>query len=148
MPHPMPNPALNDLAPLVGAWRVEISFPADPPTTVLGRVAFEWLEGGAFLLMRAEIDWDGPAGAVAVIGRDDSAETYSMLYFDARGVSRVYEMSFGGGVWTQWRSAPGFSQRFTGTVGDGGDTIAAQWEKSSDGVRWEHDFDLTYTRAT
>ncbi len=149
MEHPVPNPALEELAALVGEWRVEMAFPADPPTVVRGHVTFEWLEGGAFLLMRAGgIEWEGPSGAVAVIGRDDSAETYSLLYFDARGVSRIYAMGFGGGVWTQWRSAPGFSQRFTGTFGDDGNTIAARWEKSSDGSRWEHDIDLTYRRLT
>ena len=89
-----------------------------------------------------------PPASVAVIGRDDVAETYSMLYFDARGVSQIYEMSFGDGVWKQRRSAPEFSQRFTGTLSDDGATIAARWEKSSDGSRWDHDFDLIYTRVT
>ena len=28
-----------------------------------------------------------------------------------------------------------------------GNTIKAQWEKSSDDSHWEHDFDLTYTRV-
>ncbi len=149
MQHPTPNPALKDLEALAGEWSVEIAFPTDPPGTVHGRVTFDWIEGGAFLVMRAGgIEWSGPSGAVGIIGRDDAAETYSMLYFDARGVSRIYQMSFGDGVWTQWRSAPGFSQRFTGTLSDDGSTITARWEKSSDGVRWEHDFDLTYRRAT
>lgn len=149
MPPPTPNPALTDLEALVGEWSVEMAFPADPPTTVRGRASFAWLEGGAFLLMRAGgIEWSGPSGAVAVIGRDDAAETYAMFYFDARGVSRIYEMSFGDGVWKQWRSAPGFSQRFTGTFSDDGTTITARWEKSSDGTRWDHDFDLTYRRSS
>jgi hypothetical protein len=143
-----PNPALSDLEPLVGEWSVEIAFPADPETPVRGSVSFEWLEGGAFLVMRAGVEWSGPSGSVAVIGRDEKTETYSMLYFDARGVSRIYEMSFGDGVWKQWRSAPGFSQRFTGTLSEDGSTIAAKWEKSSDGSQWDHDFDLTYTRVT
>jgi hypothetical protein len=142
-----PNPTLSDLEALIGEWSLEILFPADPTTPVRGSVSCEWLEGGAFLIMRSGIDWSGPSGSVAVIGRDDKAETYSMLYFDARGVSRIYEMSFGDGVWKQWRSAPGFSQRFTGTLSDDGSTIAARWEKSSDGSHWDYDFDLVYTRV-
>ncbi len=98
--------------------------------------------------MRAGAEWLGPSGAVTVIGRDDEAETCSMLYFDTRGVSRIYETSFEDGVWKQWRSAPGFSQRFTGTFSDDGTTITARWEKSSDGTRWDHDFDLTYRRSS
>lgn len=49
-----------------------------------------------------------------------------MLYFDSRGVSRIDEMSFGDGVRTQWRPTPGFSQRFTGTLGDDATTITAR----------------------
>jgi hypothetical protein len=148
MQDPIPNPALKDLEMLVGQWSLEIDFPSDPPTTVRGHVSFDWLEGGAFLVMRSGVEWEGPSGSVAVIGRDDAAETYTMLYFDARGVSRIYQMSFGDGIWKQWRLAPGFSQRFTGTLSDDGATISARWEKSSNGAHWEHDFDLTYTRVT
>jgi len=143
-----PNPTLSDLETLIGEWSLEILFPADLATPVRGSVSFEWLEEGAFLAMRSGIEWSGPSGSVAVIGRDDMAENYSMLYFDARGVSRIYEMSFGDDVWKQWRSAPELSQRFTGTLSDDGATIAARWEKSSDGSHWDHDFDLAYTRVT
>ena len=70
-----------------------------------------------------------------------------MLYTDARGVYRVYPMSLGDGVWKMWREAPGFFQRFTGTVSRDGNTITSCWEKSRDGSRWEHDFDVTYTKV-
>jgi hypothetical protein len=40
-----------------------------------------------------------------------------------------------------------FSQRFTGTFSDDGDTIRGTWEKSFDGSHWVHDFDLTYRRV-
>ena len=148
-----PNPALSlklkDLEPLVSEWSVEILLPGDPATTVRGSVSIEWFEGGAFLVMRTGgLEWSGPSGSVSVIGRDDMAETYSLLYADTRGVSRIYEMSFRDSVWKQWRSAPGFSQCFTGTLSDGGSAIMARWEKSSDGSHWDHDFDLTYRRVS
>jgi len=88
-----------------------------------------------------------PPEAVWLIGRDESTPDYKVLYFDSRGVSRVYEMSFAGGVWKMWRETPAFRQRYEGNISDDGNTITARWEKSSDGVRWEHDFDITYTRA-
>jgi hypothetical protein len=61
-------------------------------------------------------------------------------------------MRFSDGVWTLLRDSPdfsplSFSQRFTGTFGDDGDTIRGPWETSNDGSTWEHDFDLTYTRV-
>jgi hypothetical protein len=45
-----------------------------------------------------------------------------------------------------WRDAPGFSQRFTGTISQDGSSIRAAWQKSPDGSSWEHDFDLIYAR--
>jgi hypothetical protein len=49
-------------------------------------------------------------------------------------------------TWTLERKAPRFSQRFVGRFARNRRTIRGAWEKSSDGRRWEHDFDLTYTR--
>lgn len=68
-----PNPALEDLDALVGDWSLEILFPADPASPLRGSVSCEWLEGGAFLVMRSRIEWSGPSGSVAVFGRDDVA---------------------------------------------------------------------------
>jgi hypothetical protein len=56
-------------------------------------------------------------------------------------------MSLRDGVWKLWRDAPGFSQRFTGTFNADGNTITGSIESSRDGAHWEHDFDLTYSRA-
>jgi hypothetical protein len=141
------NPALRALAPLIGAWRVQLFFPTDPPGTVSGVATFEWLEGGRFFVMRTGNPDEGSPSSVCVIGRDDAGEDFTSLYFDDRGVSRIYHMSFDGGEWKRWRGAPGFAQRFTGTVSDDGNTITAEWQRSADGVDWEHDFDLVYTRA-
>lgn len=83
-----------------------------------------------------------------MIGADDAAETYCMVYFDSRGVSRIYQMTLSGDIWTIWREFPGFSQRFNGMFSDDNNVITARWEKSGDGLNWEHDFDLTYTRVS
>ncbi len=69
-----------------------------------------------------------------------------MLYSDARGVSRILQMSLSNGIWKMWRNAPGFLQRFTGSFSNHGNTITDYWEKSGDGSNWERDFDLTYTK--
>jgi len=57
-------------------------------------------------------------------------------------------MTFSGSVWKMWRQAPGFWQRFSGTLSDDGSSITAMWEKSPDGSTWEHDFDLIYSKVT
>ena len=61
-------------------------------------------------------------------------------------------MSFEDGTWKLWRDAPDFSplefaQRFSGTFSADGTTIAGRWEIRHDGTTWEHDFDLTLTKA-
>jgi hypothetical protein len=55
-------------------------------------------------------------------------------------------MGFGDGVWTMSREAPGFNQRFTGTLSADGDAVDARWEMSRDGVTWQLDFELSYVR--
>jgi hypothetical protein len=149
VPQQPTNAALARLNVFVGTWSTQItsmSFDPDPSAVVPGRTTFDWLEGGGFLTQHSEVaDIRFPRG-VAILGPDDSAETYGMLYFDSRGVSRIYQMSLQGNVWKVWRDFPGFSQRFTGTFSDDRNTITARWEKSSDGSNWELDFNLTYTR--
>lgn len=144
---PKLNSALKALDMMVGEWEIEVSFPFGQPAIIHGRASFNWLEGGAFLVMHSDIERTYFPSVITVIGRDDSAETYCMLYFDSRGVSRTYEMSISNGVWEMWRQSPGFSQRFTGTFDSDGNTITGRWKKSTDGSNWEHDFDLIYRRV-
>lgn len=137
------NPMLKDLKVLVGDWEMELSnaaFLPDSSSTVKGRISFEWLENGAFLIMRMS------QNALWLINRDDSSADYKVFYYDTRSVSRIYEMSFSGNVWKIWRQSPDFSQRFEGNLSNDGNSITAYWEKSSDGITWEHDFDVAYTR--
>ncbi len=100
---------------------------------------FEFLESGRFLALR-----QGDA-ATWLIGRDDAGSEYTVLYSDARGVSRVYSMSLADGVWKLWRDDPEFSQRFEATfLADG--SIRGAWEKRHERGRWEHDFAVAYRR--
>ena len=142
MSHSITNRTLQRLEILLGTWEIQVPrFPG-----VRGRATFEWLEEGAFLVHRSEVDHDAAPNATMIIGGDESTETYCVLYSDSRGVSRVYHMSLSTGVWKMWGTAPGFSQRFTGTLSDDGAAIRGYWESSADSVTWEHDFDLTYTK--
>ncbi|HKP51763.1 MAG TPA: hypothetical protein VJ183_03830 [Chloroflexia bacterium] len=144
---PEANPAIKRMAVLAGTWRTEISILLDSPTIIPGQTTIEWLEEGPFLIMRGSVEHPDFPISTAIIGSDDSNESYSMVYFDSRGVSRIYEMSLSKEEWKLWRESPDFSQRFTGRFSDDGNTITGFWEKSSDGSNWEHDFDLTYTRV-
>jgi hypothetical protein len=143
----IPNPALEPLSALVGRWKTVGTHPLLPGATLHGYTSFEWLEGGAFLIMRSEIEEPGIPSGIAVFGSDDATGEFFMLYFDERGVSRKYDVTLRDNTWKWWRHAPGFSQRFTGTFVDGGRTIIGRGELSKDGSRWEGDLELTYTRV-
>ncbi len=139
------NPALKELAILVGEWKTK-GFHPMLPSPVQGHASFGWLEEGAFFYWRSSYEKPGPPNGIALIGRDDTTGNYDMLYFDERGVSRIYQMSLEGKIWKYWRNAPGFLQRTTCQISADLKTIVAHGEKSSDGVSWEQDLDLTYTR--
>ncbi|MDQ7903945.1 hypothetical protein RB614_05340 [Phytohabitans sp. ZYX-F-186] len=147
------HPALARLDALVGRWTVR------PRVEGLGAgwSEFAWVEEGRFLRQVSDADplpetapaaWreNNPLPTTGMIGLDDATGGFTMLYADRRGVHRVYQMAFDGRVWTVWREAPGFGQRFTGTLSDDGRTIDGQWEISRDGETWDVDFAITYTR--
>jgi hypothetical protein len=147
---PRTNPALSELAVLVGEWQTELSnasFLSDQSATLRGHTSIKWIEQGAFLAMRQGQTPSGPPDGVWVIGRDQTQAEYEVLYFDVRPMSRVYHMSFAGSMWTMWRHAPGFWQKFECSIGTDQRKMTGHWEKSTDdGSTWDHDFDISYAR--
>jgi hypothetical protein len=156
------EPALEPLNRLVGTWTTDATHPELPGIVVRGTAVIEWLEGERFLIHRAGTDHPDFPDAISIIGiteRDrvsdapgdeSAAATESRLcmhYFDSRGVFRVYEVSIDDRAWRLWRDAPGFSQRFTGTFADGGDTIIGRWQLCRDDTHWHDDLQITYRRA-
>ena len=141
-----PNPALEPLAPLVGQWRTTGTHPLVPATTFHGRTSFEWHEGGAFVLMRSEIDEPEIPSAVAVVGSDDAAGTLTMIYFDERGISRRYTVEVAAGELRWHRDEAGFAQRMVVTIAADGNRLDAHGTMSRDGGPWEDDLQLTYER--
>jgi hypothetical protein len=143
------NPALADLEPLVGHWRMELhnaAFLPDRQTRVAGPFEVDWIEDGAALVMR-QGDSAHPPAATWIVGRDQREPDYLVLYADDRGVSRIYRMSFAESQWAMWRDTPEFSQRFTAHVDPDLRAIRGRWEKSTDqGATWEHDFNIDYLR--
>jgi hypothetical protein len=62
----IPNPALKPLGFLVGEWLTEGSHPVLPGKTLHGRTSFAWSDGGAFLVMRSEIDEPEVPSGIAI----------------------------------------------------------------------------------
>jgi hypothetical protein len=147
------HPALDRLDVLVGRWTVQPKIPG------LGTAwtEFAWQDDGLFLRQYADANplpastprewWDhAPFPTTALIGLDDTADEFTMLYADARGVHRVYRMTFADRDWRIWREAPSFNQRFVATVSADGNAVDGQWEMSTDGTAWSVDFELSYVR--
>jgi hypothetical protein len=143
-----------ELGRLVGEWKWVASSDGKPLGT--GRAAFA-LESAGFLRQTADDDpwpapsrdWEthSPMPTEAVIGFDDTTGDMAMLYSDARGVRRIYQMSLSRTEWRLWRNAPGFNQRFVGRLERDGRSIVGRWETSEDGNSWAVDFDMTYEKV-
>lgn len=142
----IPNPALAPLARAVGNWTTVGKHPMLPGVDLHGRASFEWLEGGAFLILRTETDEPEVPSGIAIFGSDDQLDERYMLYFDERGVSRLYQLTLRDDGFEWSRNAPGFSQRFRVTISEAGQTMVGKGELCRDGSTWEGDLDLTYRR--
>jgi hypothetical protein len=136
------------ISPMRWSWRR----PA-PSRTARGRSRFEWALDGQFLLQRTEVPVPQAPDSLAIISADRESGAYIQHYYDSRGVVRLYAMTFADGVWTLNREPADFSpldfgQRFTGTFSQDGNIISGAWQKRFNGAGWEHDFDLTFRRAS
>jgi len=147
---------LEHLAVLVGEWETDATHRLMPSTAVRGGSAFEWLEGGHFLIWRAHNEHPNFPDSISILGcadpdgADAAAGTRgdcSLSYFDSRGIVRRYALAAEAGVWRFWRDWPGFAQRFTGTLSGDGNTITGLAELCQDGTTWEEDLHITYKRV-
>jgi hypothetical protein len=137
---------IGPLRDLVGTWQLTVDLPG--AEDVRGQGLFEAM--GELLLHRTTVPApDAPDSWCVVVTQDDGS--YVQHYFDARGVARLYAMTFDGRTWTLERTKPDFSplqfhQRFVGRISDDSSSIDGQWYSSDDGHRWRRDFGLTYER--
>jgi uncharacterized glyoxalase superfamily protein PhnB len=147
---PVPSTELLDrLHPLLGAWTEQVSLPGVPP----GRMSIEPVLDGRFVLQRCEMPDPAFPDSWMMIAADDDGENFTQLYFDTRGVTRTYAMTFDGRHWTLRREADGATpslraQRFDGTLSADRCTIIGAWQSRRDDQDWQHDFDVTYTKET
>lgn len=138
------NSPLASMAVLLGEWTMESpQFPE-----FRGRATFEWIEDGAYLAVRDDVEKGEFPSSTWIIGGDDSIQDCTSLYHDSRGVRRVYQTNIVDDIWQIWRNAPEFNQRFIGKIVDAGTTITGQWEMSRDGSKWAKDFDLVYRKIS
>lgn len=142
----MKNKALAALEPLIGNWEYTLYnawFLESMETEVKGFTAIERLQD-SFVVIRSSDANKKPAD-VWVIGYSDPQEKYQMLYYDQRGVARIFDMTFDGKKLFCWREDKDFYQRLTITIE--GNRMHFMPEASEDkGKTWRKDFDMAYTR--
>jgi len=143
-----PNPALKPFAALIGEWTSIGTHPMVPGKTFHGHATFEWIEGGAFLMLHSQIDEPEIPSGICIIGSDDKDGKFYMLYFDERGVSRKLDVSIEGNIMHWSRETPKFSQHMEFTVSTDGKTIMSKGVMQRNGGAWEGDLEQTFTRVS
>ncbi|WP_216215614.1 DUF1579 family protein [Amycolatopsis aidingensis] len=145
-----PGPELERLGPLVGRWRSQgrtVSTGTEPSIEISGTDTYEWLDGGFFLVHHVDVQLDGERyRAIELIGGYDPVrETYTARSYDSHGETSTMTLRVGaGGEWTFVGVDSG--ERATLTVGER--SMAAVWERSADGVRWQPWMDMTFSRES
>jgi hypothetical protein len=142
-----PKTKLEPFEALIGEWTVELTHPAFEDRVIRGRTTYEWLEGGRFLIQRAENEHPDFPDSLSVIGVMEGGAELSMQYFDSRGVHRVYAVRFDGNELTLERDEPGFAQRLSAMLTDDGSTLTGVWQLD-EGEGYRDDLAFVFRRAS
>lgn len=141
-----PNPALHPLAFLLGDWRTTGTHP-QVEDEVHGRTSFTWHLGGAFMLMRSEIDDDArfPSGLM-LFGSAFAGAPLHAIYFDERAIARHMTVDVADGRVTWQRDDPDFAQRLTIAAQPDG-SLKSSGEMREPGGDWQPDLSQRFRRA-
>lgn len=143
---------LKQLEFLIGRWEVEVIHPLIETHSIYGQTTFEWMEKKQFIVQRSTMNQPEFPSSTLIYDYDSNTGNYIQHYFDSRGVTQLYNMTLEDNVWKLVRTKPDFSrldfhQRFIGKINETRDAIDSYWEKSDDGLNWEHDFKLIYRKV-
>jgi hypothetical protein len=107
---------------LVGTWELS--------GDVGGRVTYEWMEGGFFLLQRVDLGQEGKGmeviGHERPLGAEPSADIKSRFYSSTGGtLDYVYELE--GDALTIWFGERGSPAYYRGTFDEDGGVLTGAW---------------------
>ena len=137
------DPVLEPFDALIGTWATEATHPM-VDAVVHGRITYEWLEGGHYLVQRSRNEHELFPDAISVIGAPETGEGLVMEYFDSRGVRRTYGVSLDDGVLRYWRNDPGFDQRFSARLAH--DSLEGLAQLARTPGDWKDDLKTIYRR--
>jgi hypothetical protein len=122
---PTPNPDLENLNRLVGTWQVSGG--------AQGKVTYEWMEGGFFLIQHVELEQYGQnIKGIEIIGHEQQfgaapGEDIKSRFFDNMGNTLDYVYEIEGDTLTIWGGEKGSPAYFRGTFSDDGNSVAGDW---------------------
>ncbi|HIH02525.1 MAG TPA: hypothetical protein HA263_01305 [Methanoregulaceae archaeon] len=129
---PAPNPALRRLDVLVGTWILRGREASGGE--IRGTLAFEWMEGGYFLVQHVDIDHAGQrVKGIEVIGYSRDWEggappDCTSHFFDTMGNHFEYVYEVGDETITIWGGYVGSPAAFRGRFGEDRATITGRWD--------------------
>ncbi len=123
---PQPNLDLNSLDKLVGTWKVS-------GPDIKGKVTFEWMEGGFFLLQHFDFVQGGHKvkgmeviGHLQPFGEQPSKDIRSRIY-DTMGNTFDYTYEVNDETLMIWGGERGSPAYYEGTWSEDGNTNAGAW---------------------
>lgn len=123
---PAPDADLKRLDRLVGTWQVS--------GEAQGRVSYEWMEGGFFLIQRVDLVHEGHQNkGIEIIGHErafgaegPSADIKSR-YYGADGSTFDYVYELDGDTLTIWGGEKGSPAYYRGTFSADGNSVIGAW---------------------
>jgi hypothetical protein len=131
---PEPNPDLKSLDRLVGTWEMSGG--------VQGRVTFEWMEGGFFLIQRVDLEHDGRRiKGIEIIGHErpfgaEPSEEIKSRFYSNTGDTLDYVYELVGDALTIWAGEKGSPAYARGTFSEDGNTGSGEWVYPGGGYRF------------
>jgi len=122
---PEPSPALKKLEKLVGTW--------DVSGGVKGRLIYDWMEGGFFLLQHVDMNHQGHRiKGVEVIGHlkpfgGEPSQDIKSRWYDNEGNTFDYVYEVEGDTLTIWGGERGSPAYYQGQFSDDGNTLTGGW---------------------
>ena len=123
---PKPNPDLKNLNKLIGTWEVSGG--------VQGKVTFEWMEGGFFLVQHVDLEHEGrKIKGIEIIGHEQefgaapSEEIKTRFYSFLDGLTLDYVYESDGHTLTIWAGEKGSPAYMKGKFSDDGNSFSCEW---------------------
>ena len=131
--------------PLIGSWASSgstVGRPGEPSVSIEGSDVYEWLPGRHFVVHHVDVRMGGEQVDVLEVIGEPAGDAVLMRSFDHQGGTALMRATIDAdGVWT----FAGDAQRATLVVAADGASMAATWERRTEGG-WEHWMDMRFRR--